>query len=305
MVRFLGRRLVQGIVTVFGVITVTFFLVRLSGNPAALLLGAEATQEDIAKLSAALGFDRPLIEQYGSFLADVLRGDFGMSLRQGVPAADLVMQRLPATFELALWSFALGTAAAALTVLVLQLTGSRALRAAVLWVASARQAIPSFWLGLILVLVFSVTLGVLPALGRTTPQSLVLPMITIATLEFALYVRLLDAGFADQMSQDYVRTAQSKGQSHPVVVVRHVLPNAVLPVITVAGLNLGALLGGTIVVELVFNWPGLGQLIMSSISARDYAVVQAGVLTIALFFIVTNLLVDLLYAVLDPRVRLR
>lgn len=305
MVRFLARRVAQAAVTVLGVVTVTFFLVRLSGNPAALLLGAEATQADIDRLSAALGFDKPLVEQYASFVGDVLRGDLGMSLRQGIPAAELVAQRLPATFELALWAFAVGVGAAALTVLVIQLTGSRALRTAVLWIASARQAIPSFWLALMLVLVFSVTLGALPALGRTSPESLVLPMITIATLEFALYVRLLDAGFLDQMSQDYVRTAQSKGQSHAVIVVRHVLPNAVLPVITVAGLNLGALLGGTIVVELVFNWPGLGQLIMSSISARDYAVVQAGVLTIALFFIVTNLLVDLLYAVLDPRVRLR
>lgn len=305
MVKFVTRRVIQALVTVFGVLTVTFFLVRLSGNPAALLLGPEATPADVAALSEELGFNEPIMTQFGTFLLGAIQGDLGMALRQNLPAIDLVMMRLPATLQLALTSFALGLVLAFAIVIILQLSGSSKLRNAVLWLASARQAIPSFWLGLLLVLVFSVQLALLPALGNRGPSSLILPAITIATLELALYIRLLDAGFGEQQRQDYVRTAYSKGQRRSVVILRHMLPNALLPVITIAGLNLGALLGGTVIVELVFNWPGIGQLLISSISYRDYAVVQAIILVIAIFFVTVNFLVDLLYAALDPRVRLQ
>ncbi|MER1994929.1 MAG: ABC transporter permease [Arthrobacter sp.] len=304
MLRFIGRRLLQGGVTIFGAVTLSFFLVRLSGNPASLLLGPEATPDDVAKLSAQLGFDEPLAVQYGRFLLNVAAGDLGLSLKQNQPAMDLVLMRLPSTLQLALTSFVIGTLLAFLLVMVIQLTGNRLLREVILWFATARQAVPSFWLGLILVMVFAVQLGMLPALGNRGPSSLILPAVTIATLELALYIRLLNNGFNDQLRQDYVRTAYSKGQRRSVVILRHILPNALLPIVTVAGLNLGALLGGTIVVELVFNWPGIGQLLMTSISGRDYAVVQAVILVIAVAFVLVNLLVDLLYAALDPRVRL-
>lgn len=305
MARFITRRLIQGVVTVFGVLTVTFFLVRLSGNPAALLLGPEASQQAIAALSHTLGFDQPLIVQYGKFLGGVVTGNMGNSLAQNLPAMGLVLQRLPNTLELALSSFVLGLVLAFVVVLLLQLSGSSRLRNAILWFASARQAIPSFWLGLVLVLVFAVQLKLLPSIGNQSIKSLVLPAFTIATLELALYIRLLDGGFGDQLRQDYVRTAYAKGQTRTKVIVRHMLPNAVLPIITVAGLNLGSLLGGTIVVELVFAWPGVGQLLINSISSRDYTLVQAAILVIALFFVIVNFLVDLLYSVLDPRVRLQ
>lgn len=304
MVRYIGRRLLQGAVTIFGAVTLSFFLVRLSGNPAALLLGPEATADDVARLSGELGFDQPLAVQYVRFLGGVLGGDLGQSLKQNLPAMDLVLMRLPATLQLALTSFAVGTLLAFLLVMAIQISGSRWLRESILWFATARQAVPSFWLGLLLVMVFAVQLGVLPALGNRGPASLVLPAVTIATLELALYVRLLNNGFNDQLRQDYVRTAYAKGQRRSLVILRHMLPNAVLPIVTVAGLNLGALLGGTIVVELVFNWPGIGQLLMSSISGRDYAVVQAVILVVAVAFVLVNLLVDVLYAALDPRVRL-
>jgi peptide/nickel transport system permease protein len=303
---YVVRRLLQGLVTVFGAVTLAFFLVRLSGNPAALLLGPEATRAQVDALSAELGFDRPMIVQYGSFLAGVLRGDFGRSVRLNESALAVVGDRLPATLELALTAFVLGTLLAVVLVVAIQLTGNRILRDAVLWVSSARQAVPSFWFGLLLVLLFAVTLGWLPALGRNAgAASLILPAVTVATLELALYVRLLDAGFGEQRGQDYVRTAHAKGVKPRNVVIRHILPNAVLPLVTVAGLNLGALLGGTIVVELVFNWPGVGQLLMESVSQRDYAVVQAALMVIALVFVGVNLLVDVLYGVIDPRVRLR
>jgi peptide/nickel transport system permease protein len=305
MARFLLRKVIQAVVTVVGVVTIAFFLVRLSGNPAALLLGPEASQDDIAALSARLGFDKPLIEQYGAYIGGAVTGDFGMSLRQNIPSLDLVLMRLPATLQLALTSFAIGIVLAFAIVIILQLSGSNRLRNAILWFSSARQAIPSFWFAILLVIVFAVTLGMLPAIGNTSPLSIILPAFTIATLELALYIRLLDTGFADQHRSDYVRTAYAKGQRRSIVILRHMLPNAVLPVITIAGLNLGALLGGTVVVELVFNWPGVGQLLMQSISTRDYAVVQSAILVIALFFVVVNLAVDVVYAALDPRVRLQ
>jgi len=305
MSRYLLRRLLQAVISVFAVVTATFFLVRLSGNPAALLLGPEASPDDIAQLSASLGYDDPAVVQYLRFLAGAVTGDLGDSVVQRAPALDVVLTRLPYTLQLALTSFGLGLAIAFGVVLTMQLTGSRHLRAAVLWLASARQAIPSFWFGLLLVLVFAVQLGWLPALGRTSPISLVLPALTIASLELALYVRLLDGGFGEQWRMDYVRTARAKGQRRHVIVLRHLLPNAVIPLITVAGLNLGALLGGTIVVEMVFNWPGVGQLIIGSINRRDYPVVQAGLLVVAVFFVTVNFLVDLVYAAVDPRVRLR
>ncbi|MFI5717850.1 ABC transporter permease [Nocardia sp. NPDC051750] len=305
MPRYLARRIVQSLVTIFGVVTVAFFLVRLSGNPAALLLGPDASAEDVDELSKTLGFDDPLVVQYGRFLGDALTGDLGMSLKQNMPSLDLVLQRLPATLELAMTGFALGLLVAFAVVMILQYTDSDRLRSAVLWFASARQAIPSFWLAVMLVMVFAVTLRMFPALGNNSPLSLVLPAITIATLECALYIRLLDTAFIEQQSADYVRTAYAKGQRRSVVVLRHMLPNAVLPVITVAGINLGVLLGGSIVVELVFNWPGVGQLLIQSIAGRDYTVVQTSILVIALFFVVVNLAVDLLYSVIDPRVRLK
>lgn len=305
MPRYLARRVVQGLVTMFGVVTVAFFLVRLSGNPASLLLGPDASRADVEQLSASLGFDDPLLVQYLRFLGDAVSGDLGVSLRQQAPSLGLVLDRLPATLELALTAFTAGVVLAFAVVLVLQFTDSARLRSAVLWFASGRQAVPSFWLGVMLVMIFAVVLGVLPALGNSTPMSIILPAVTIATLELALYVRLLDTAFVEQRGADYVRTAYAKGQRKSVVIVRHMLPNALLPVITVAGINLGALLGGTVVVELVFNWPGVGQLLIESIAARDYPVVQTSILVIAVLFVVVNLVVDLLYSVLDPRVRMR
>ncbi|MBM3572906.1 MAG: ABC transporter permease, partial [Alphaproteobacteria bacterium] len=165
-------------------------------------------------------------------------------------------------------------------------------------------AIPVFWFGLLMILLFSVTLRWLPSLGRGGIEHLILPAITLATFELALYLRLLDAAFAEQQSQDYIRTAYAKGQTQAMILLRHMLPNALLPLITIAGINLGVLLGGTVVTETVFSWPGVGRLIVQSVSQRDYPVVIAGVLVTSIVFVVVNLIVDLLYALLDPRVRL-
>lgn len=304
MLRYLLRRIAQAVFTLFCVLTFAFILGRATGKPAGLLLPDNASAADVDALNGALGFNEPLYAQYGTFLAHVLGGDFGESYRQREPALGLVVERLPATFELAFWSFLLGLVLALAAALAIQLTGSRTLRSLFIWGGSLRHSVPDFFFALLAVLVFSVALGVLPSLGRTSPASLVLPVITIATGQFVLYVRLMDAALSDQASQDFVRTAFAKGQSRFHVLVSHMLPNALLPVLTMAGLNLGSLLGGTVVVEAVFAWPGLGQVLTDAVSQRDFPIVQAGLLVVALIFVTVNLAVDLLAAKVDPRVSL-
>jgi len=304
MAAFLLRRVLQSALTIFGVLTATFFLVRLAGDPAALLLPVEATDRDIAEFRRALGLDQPLPIQYLKFLLNAIEGDFGVSLRQRTSALGLVIERLPATLELALTAFILGIVLAFLLGLVMRLSNSPRLRAVIMWIALTRQAIPVFWFGLLLILLFAVNLRWLPSLGRGTIAHLVLPALTLATYELALYLRLFNSSLATEGQQDYVRTAYAKGQSKVNVLLRHMLPNALLPLITIAGINLGLLLGGTVVTETVFSWPGVGRLIVQSVSQRDYPVIIAGVVVVCLIFVIINLIVDLLYAYLDPRVRL-
>jgi peptide/nickel transport system permease protein len=304
MIYLIARRLFQSVLTVFGVITAAFFLVRLAGDPTLLLLPAEATPADIARLRQSLGLDQSLLIQYLHFLGNVLRGDFGISVRENTPAMSLVLERVPATLELALTSFALGIGLAFIAGIVMRMSKSAWLRSAIMWAALARQAIPVFSFGLLMILIFSVTLHWLPSLGRGTLANLVLPAVTLGTYELALYLRLFNASLATEARQDYVRSAYAKGQGRVQVLLFHMLPNALLPLITIAGINLGLLLGGTVVTETVFSWPGVGRLIVQSVSQRDYPVIIAGVFLISVIFVVLNFLVDLLYGLLDPRVRL-
>lgn len=304
MPRFILRRLFQSVLTILGVLTAAFFLVRLSGDPAALLLPVEASDSDRARLRAELGLDQSLGVQYARFLENAASGDFGRSLRQDLPALGLVLERMPATLELALTAFALGLAFAFVTCVLMQLSRSPRLKAFIMWVAFVRQAIPVFLFGLILILVFSVSLKWLPSMGRGGLQNLILPALTLATYEIALYLRLFNAALGQEQRQDYVRTARAKGQTRTKILLGHIVPNALLPIVTIAGINLGALLGGAIVTETVFSWPGVGRLIVQAVTQRDYPVVIAGVFVVSCTFVVVNLLVDLLYSFLDPRVRL-
>jgi len=304
MTTFLIKRVLQSMLTVLGVITAAFFLVRLAGDPAVLNLSAEASAEDIARVREALGLDRPMIIQYFDFIWNVLRGDFGVSLRQNVSAMSLVLERVPATLELALTSFVLGLGLAFILGIIMRMTGSRFVRQLIMWIALGRQAIPIFSFGLVMILIFSVWLKWLPSLGRGTLSHLILPALTLGTYELALYLRLFNASLATEQRQDYVRTAYAKGQGKIQVLLGHMLPNALLPLVTVAGINLGLLLGGTVVTETVFSWPGVGRLIVQSVSQRDFPVIIAGVFLISLMFVVINLIVDVLYGLLDPRVRM-
>lgn len=304
MGRFVLSRLAWAAVTLLAILTFVFFLARLTGDPVRLLLPDQATAEQIAAVREALGLDRPILVQYWDFLVGVFTGDLGNSIRQQRPAMDLVMERLPATLELAVSAFAVGFAVALLLAIVAEISGSKRLRQALLWIATIRQAIPPYLFGVLLVLLLSVNMGLLPAIGRNSAASYVIPILTIASFEIALYLRLFNTFFDEMRSSDWVRTAIAKGISRRRLVLRHMVPNALLPVITVAGINLGVLVGGIVVLEIVFNWPGLGRLIVQGVTQRDYTVVQAGVIVLAVIFIAINFIVDLLYAALDPRVRL-
>jgi peptide/nickel transport system permease protein len=305
MALYVGGRLLRGVFTVFGVVTIAFAILRLNGSPAYAMLPT-GTPQDIASLNHALGFDGSLPYQYWNFLRGVAHFDLGDSLQQpGRPAVDVVLERLPATLELAVSAFVGGFLLGLAIAIVIQLTGSQRLRNTMIWLGTARQATPTFLFAVLLVLLFSVKLGWLPSIGRGGWKHLLLPAVSLGTFEVLLYTRLIDANLGEQRALDYVRTAYSKGQRERIVLFRHMLPNALLPVLTVAGLNFGVLLGGAVIVENVFNWPGMGQLMISSVQLRDYPVVQATLVVVSVIFVTVNILVDLLYAVLDPRVRLR
>lgn len=304
MPRLFLSKVLSAIATMLAVLTFVFVLVRLTGDPVRLLLPDQATQADVEAMRHTLGLDRPILVQFADFLGSAMRGDLGDSIRQGRPAVDMVLERLPATLELAFMAFAIGFALAVILAVLSEVVGSQRLRSVLLWIATIRQSIPPYLFGILLILLLSVNLGLLPAIGRTSWQSYIIPVLTMATFEIALYLRLIGASFDETRRLDWVRTARAKGVSRRRIVIRHMLPNALLPVVTVAGINFGVLVGGTVVLEMVFNWPGLGRLVVQAVTQRDYPVVQAGVVVIAGFFILINLVVDLLYLVLDPRVRL-
>lgn len=303
MSRFILERLGHAVFVVFGVSLLSFLLVHLTGDPAALLLPLDATQEDRDRFRQAMGLDRPLPVQYGDFLWRAAHGDFGTSLRFQQPAMALVVERLPATLQLAAVALGLALLVGVPAGLIAGIRRGSAFDRVAMVLALAGQCVPQFWLGLMLILLFSVTLRLLPVSGGGTFAHLVLPGLTLSFYTMALVARLLRSNMLDVMKADYVRTARAKGLSERVVVLRHALKNAAVPVVTVVGLSAGYLLGGAVIVEQVFAYPGLGRLVYQSISNRDVAVVQAFVILISLVVLAINLTVDLVYTVLDPRVR--
>ncbi|HYE89612.1 MAG TPA: ABC transporter permease [Terriglobales bacterium] len=303
---FLLRRLIHAVFVIWGVVTVVFFLVRLTGDPTLFLVDQSATQEEIAHMRGQLGLDRPLLVQYADFLGSAARGDFGHSLREKRPAMRIVLEHFwPATVELAAAALLLSTVLAVPLGVISATHRGRVADHASRLASLFLQSMPGFWLGIMLILLFAVALGgVLPAFGRGTWQHLVLPAIALAAAPLAQNVRLIRAGMLEVLGQDYVRTARAKGVAERGVVYRHALRNAALPVITVTGLSLGFMLSGALIIETVFAWPGMGRLIVQAVPGRDFPVIQAGVFVFALIFVAINLLVDVLYTVADPRVRL-
>lgn len=310
MARFILRRLAASLVVLIGVSLLVFITMRLSGDPVQLLLrDGNPSQEDIERLRAALKLDRPLPEQYVTFVAGAVRGDFGESLRYRTPAMEAVLSRMPATLQLSLaaYLFALMLAIPAGIISALRRGGFVDFLTRL--IALIGVSFPAFWLGLLLILLFAVRLRWLPVSGRGDGfvdgmKALILPAVTLGVAYAATLMRLLRSSLLEALSQDYVRTARAKGLRGRTVLLTHVLRNALIPVITVAGLQIGFLLSGSVVVEVVFSWPGVGRLVVDSIGQRDYPIVQAAVVLLAALLIMINLAVDLILVAVDPRVRL-
>jgi peptide/nickel transport system permease protein len=303
MWRYLAGRVLQALLSMLVVISIVFFLTRLSGNPVHLLLDVNASERDQEILMRHLGLDRPLAVQYGIYVKSILAGDFGSSVLTRRPVTEHIWERLPATVEL-------GFVAMFMSVLIgIPLGMYSAVRRGSMGDRAARifavlgQSMPAFWLGLMLILFFGVVLGVLPAGGRGGLAHLVLPAFTLGYFTSAAILRLTRSSMLEVLGSDYIKFARLKGLHEQVVLWKHGLKNALLPVITFAVLLFVQFLGGAVVTETVFAWPGLGRLILESITTRDYPIVQAGVLVLSALYLTGNLLVDVLYSYLNPRIR--
>lgn len=299
---YLVRRLAHSVLVLFGVTALVFVLMRLSGDPVAMLLPAEATNADVEEYRRLLGLDKSVIEQYVRFIGQALQGDLGYSFRNSQPALRLVLDRAPATLTLSGAAF-LVSLLLAIPLGILSAThrdsaldfGGRAL-------ALLGQAVPTFLLGIVLILVFAVRLRWLPAFGAGGLDHLILPSFTLGAYSAAITTRMLRSSLLDVLHAGYIQTARAKGLTERTIVIAHALRNAAIPTVTVLGLQVGHLVGGSIITEYVFSYPGMGRLVLDAIAHRDYAVVQAFVVLLAAVVAAINLLVDLLYAALDPRI---
>ena len=305
VVRFVVPRLLRALVALWLVSTVVFVVMRLSGDPVPLLLPPDAPHSEILRVRADLGLDRPLPVQYAVFLGNLARGDFGRSIHFREPALRVVLGYLPATVELGLTAFAVAALVALPVGIVSAMQRNSWIDHTVMGAALVGQAAPTFFLGILFILVVSLQLGWLPTSGRGGWQHLVLPAATLGAFAMASIARLTRSAVLEVLGADYIRTARAKGVPEALVVTKHTLKNAALPIVTITALQFGTLLGGAVVTETVFSWPGMGRLAVQSIYNRDYPVVQCAVFVSALVFIVVNFCVDLLYGVLDPRIRLR
>jgi peptide/nickel transport system permease protein len=304
LAQYILRRLFLSIFVVAGVTVVVFMVIRISGDPTALMISPDASAEDVAELRARMGFDRPIPVQFVDFLAGAVRGDFGDSLRYREPAFALVIERLPATVQLAAASLLVAIAVALPAGIVSAVRRNTIWDRAAMFLALFGQSMPVFWFGILLILIVSVQLKLLPSSGSGGWQHLILPALTLGLYSTARLTRLVRSEMLEMISQDFVRTARAKGLREQAVLYRHALRNALIPVVTVIGIEAGGMLGGAVITETVFAWPGIGQLAVRSIFNRDYPLIQAVVFTIAIMFVVINLAVDVLYAALDPRIKL-
>ena len=300
------RRLLQTIVVVFGVSIVAFGMTYLTGDPTEVILGAGADQmtvQQIDEFRVKMGFDRPWYVQYADFAAKALQGDFGYSFVRHQPAYQVITERLPATIQLAAFALLLSVLFSIPLGVVSATHANTPLDYLATILALIGQSVPSFWLGILLILFFGVTLKWLPISGTGNWEHFIMPGITLAAFSIARNMRLTRAAMLEVMQKDFVRTARAKGISENRVVYNHVLRNSLLPIVTAIGLQMGFLLGGSVITETIFGWPGVGREIVAAIGSKDFYVVQAGMIMLALIFTGVNLLVDLVYGWIDPRIR--
>lgn len=304
MARYLARRLALTIPVLLGVATLVFSLIHLiPGDPAQAMLGEAASQEDVAELRRRLGLDRPLAEQYGTFLRGLARADLGTSLRTSQPVTTMIVERVPATFELAAAAMVFAIALAIPLGIAAAVWRGTSVDHSAMTLALLGISIPNFWLGPLLAIIFAVELGWLPVSGRGTPAHLILPAISLGAALAAILARMTRATLLEELREQYVQAARARGVSRLRSVVRHAFRNSLIPVVTLVGLQFGAVLTGAVITETIFAWPGIGRLLIQSISFRDYPLVQGCILLIAVTYVGMNLLTDLVYSVLDPRIR--
>ncbi|MBL8132008.1 MAG: ABC transporter permease [Anaerolineae bacterium] len=322
---YIARRVLQSVIVIFGVTLLSFLTLHLAGDPTYLYVSERASTEEIAETRRRLGFDQPLPAQYAKFITGLVQGDLGMSLRSRKPALDLVLERLPATLELTFFAMVISTVIAIPIGITAAVRRGTATDGGVMLLAMLGQSMPGFWLGIMLILFVGLQLRLLPISGHVPvldpmlegnwsegianiPRAityLIMPGITIGLFSLSRNARLVRSAMLEVLSQDYVTTARSKGLAERNVVIRHAFRNALIPVVTMLGLEFGFLLSGVVVTETVFSWPGVGRLVTNAITQRDIPVVQAAVVMFSVLFVSLNLLVDLIYAQLDPRIRLR
>lgn len=304
MTKYIAKRLVHSVITLFGVSLAVFLVLRMiPGDPARLLLPEGATEQQVAGLRSKLGLDHPLPIQYLIFLKDALRGDFGNSYQYDEPSLGVVIEKIPATIQLTICALTLAVIIAIPLGVQAATHRQTVFDYGTMLFAFLGQSMPSFWLGIMLILILGVGFHLLPTSGRGTWQHLVMPSITLAGFQMALTARLVRSSMLEVLREDYVRTARGKGLAGRTVILRHALRNSIIPVVTVIGLQFGALMGGAVITEQVFDWPGVGKMVVDAIYIRDYPIVQAVLMVSATSFVVINLLIDISYSVLDPRIR--
>lgn len=303
MSEYLIRRLAFSLTAMLGVITIVFILLHVSGDPASLLVTQDATRQDMDRIRRAYGLDRPLSVQYARFMERVARGDLGYSYRQGVPVTELITEHLGATFELALASLALAIVLGVALGMAAAVRRGSGVDTVAMTVALLGTSMPSFWLGLLLIIIFGVKLGWLPVSGYGGLDHLVMPAFVLGGFYAAQVSRLTRTSLLEVLAQDYIRTGRAKGLRARVVLFKHALRNAALPVLTVLGLSFGQMLGGAIIVESIFAWPGMGRLAVQAVLGRDFPVVQGVAIVGSAVFLAVNLTVDLVYGWVDPRLR--
>jgi peptide/nickel transport system permease protein len=304
LARYLLRRLLLTVPVLLGVATLVFALIHLvPGDPAQSMLGESASPDEIARLRTSLGLDKPLVTQYGGFLTGVARGNLGTSFRFGTPVTQEIRKRLPDTALLAVSAMAVAILVAIPLGIVAAVFRGRFLDHAAMTLALAGISMPSFWLGPLLAILFAVKLGWLPVSGSGTPQHLVLPAVTLGTALAAILARMTRSSVIEELRELYVMAARSRGLSQSRAVLRHAFRNSLIPVVTIIGLQFGAVLTGTIITETIFGWPGVGRLLIQAINTRDYPLVQGCILFISITYVAMNLITDLTYGFLDPRIR--
>ncbi len=302
---FIARRLVMTVLMLFLVTLTVFLLGHMTGDPVRLMVPIEATEAEMADLRHALGLDRPLMDQFVDYIVHAARGDLGTSLKYRQPALSLILERMPATVELSTAAMLIATLIALPTGVISATRRGSWLDAIGSVVSVVGQSMPVFWIGIMLIIAFSVELGWLPSGGRGGPSSVILPAITLGLWPMARIARVLRSSLLDVLNEDYIRTARAKGLAERRVLLEHALRNASIPVITVIAITYGSILGGTVITESVFAWPGVGRLALEALYSRDFPLVQATVLVVAIIFVFINFALDLAYVWLDPRIRLR